>query len=136
MKPTLIALVAALDVGLALVSPKPAHTVVLAIVAPLTRVPGLGLGPAAMAPTSKEAVRQALVRVIEETGTPEQRAWLVKLRSPPNREPLEAARRAMQADAVALATLLGPERVQAMLAARPALATKYGELRIWDEVAP
>ncbi|MDP2313797.1 MAG: hypothetical protein Q8P41_12890, partial [Pseudomonadota bacterium] len=78
----------------------------------------------------------AVEQLVRTVGTPAQQAALAELRGI-DQGALPRARRAMtlrlavQADAVALAEALGPERVGAIVAQKDALATRIGEGRAW-----
>ena len=111
---------------------------VLPVAPPLTHVPGLGVDVLAQgAAAPPDSLRRAVAQVVQATGTPAQRAAARGLEAPPSMKVMEGQRLrgAVQEDAVALARVLGPERVSAMLRARPQLAEAYGELEVWTALA-
>lgn len=133
-----LVVIAAIDVLLAFGVAFPERTTVHPVAPPLTRVPGSGLDTIASgAPTPTGALRRAVATVIRATGTPEQQAAARGLDGPPaDTRRANELRAAIQADAVAMITLLGPDRVEPMLRARPALSAAYGEVHVWEAIAP
>jgi hypothetical protein len=131
-----------LNVGIALLPPlpaRPARVRVHPVAPPLVHVPAAGeqvLGD--MPPAPPDALLRGLERVIEATGDPAQRSARVTLRR--RAEALVRARggghapRAEVARATAgLVARLGPERTEAMIAARERLSASLAEGRAWDE---
>lgn len=127
-----------LDGLLAAANLPPAHELVLHPVAPpLTRIAALGYAQLGVAgPPSRGLLRLAVQRAVQQVGTPAQRSPAAA--PPPDRPRAErsrALRLAIEADAVALAELLGPERVQVMVARKEDLSEWYGEGRVWRQAA-
>lgn len=130
----MIRLGAALALNLALAAALFAPTVAPRVdpVAPaLTRIVALGDRPiGGDAPPG--GWRFALDRVIQARGTPEQRRAAAALRPPP--PPRRDLRAALQADAVGMARVLGPDRVAAFVGARETLSRSVGEGRVWTRL--
>jgi hypothetical protein len=127
-----------LDGLLAAANVAPAHQLVIHPVAPpLTRIAALGdaqLGVAS--PPARGLLRLAAQRAVQQVGSPAQRRDATF--PPPDRARAErsrALRLAVEADAIALANLLGPERVRAFVARKEDLSEWYGEGRVWREAA-
>ncbi|MFZ5477115.1 MAG: hypothetical protein ACOZNI_10100 [Myxococcota bacterium] len=77
-------------------------------------------------------------RAVLAVGTPEQKAAVQRLAPPDVRARVERAhalRLAIQEGVVEGIAVLGPDRVAAMLAAREDLSARYGEAKVWREVA-
>lgn len=133
-----LVVLAAIDVLLAFGATRPRVSTVHAVAAPLTRVPGNGLDTIDGGdPVPAIALRMGVVAAVRATGTPEQQAAARALEAPPaDHRPADMLRAAVQADAIAILSLLGPARVEAMLRARPELSAAYGELQVWEELSP
>jgi hypothetical protein len=149
------ALAAALNVALQSGGPIPDLVWLHPVAPPLTHIPEMGeavLGgtqPSLAPPTPPPPVpghpprpplrglAGTLEQVLRATGTPGQRAALDAAR--PDVEPLlrrsTALRLAIERDAIAIADLLGPYRVGAILAQKDSLSTRYGEGRAWSAAA-
>jgi len=127
-----------LDGVLAAANLAPAHELVIHPVAPpLTRIAALGDAQLGVAgPPARGLLRLAVQRAVQQVGTPAQRSTATF--PPPDRASAEhsrALRLAVEADAVALAEELGPERVQVFIARKEDLSEWYGEGRVWREAA-
>ncbi len=130
-----LALVLVLDALLAWAVFRPTTTpVVYPLAPPLTRISALGDHPiGGDGPPPHASWRLALEATLQAVGTPAQQAELAALRpTPPAPSP---GRALIQADAVAIARVLGPERVRLILANKETLGATYGEGRIWDQIA-
>lgn len=139
-----------LDGLLVVANVAPAHELVIHPVAPpLTRIAALGDAQLGVAgPPSRGLLRLAVQRAVQQVGTPAQRsAAAAQALTPPatggsglagwvaNADRSRALRLVIEADAVALAELLGPERVLAFIARKEDLSEWYGEGRVWREAA-
>lgn len=137
-----LVLALALDlVGAVALTAPPAPLTLHPLAPPLTRIAALGdhpLGdhlapaePGAQAP-GRTTLARAVHHVIQQIGTREQRARLTTLlppRAPGGRS--ATLQRAIEADAMAIAAVLGDDRVAAIVAHKEELAERYGEGRIW-----
>ncbi len=114
---------------------RPAVTPVVHPVAPpLTRISALGDHPiGGDGPPPSATWRIALERTVQAVGTPAQRAEILPLRPPP--PPAGEGRQRIQADALAIGRLLGPDRVERILAQKETLGDLYGEGLVWDQIA-
>ena len=102
---------------------------------PLTRIAALGDRPVGGEGTPPSpGWRVALDRTIRAVGTPAQRQSLAGIQPPPSR-PTDR-RSPLQADAAAMAAVLGPARVAESVARTEERAAWVGEGRVWDELAP
>lgn len=107
---------------------------ILPLVPPLTHVAAMSLptlNPSVM--PMRDGLPQALARVMEATRDPRRsqlgtmdQALLVKATQ---------ARLNLQNDALALSAILGPQRIEAFIAARPLTSAAYGEIQVWDRTA-
>lgn len=127
-----------LDGLLAVASVAPGRDVVIHPIAPpLTRIAALGDAQLGLAgPPSRGLLRLGVQRAVQQVGTPAQRS--ASSFPPPDRTRAErsrALRIAIEADAIALADALGPERVRAFVAHKEDLSEWYGEGRVWREAA-
>lgn len=107
---------------------------------PLTRLDALGDHPLASGQaTPPNALRRAVDRVIAATGDADQRMLSDDVRASesaltPLRGRAGALRHEVTADALAIAGVLGPERLAAVVAARESLARSVGETAVWAEL--
>ena len=107
---------------------------ILPLVPPLTHVAAMSLptlNPAVM--PMRDGLPRALARVLEATHDPRRgqlgnmdQTLIVKATQ---------ARLNLQNDALALAAILGPQRVEAFIAARPTTSAAYGEIHVWERTA-
>lgn len=110
---------------------------------PMTRIAALGdrpLDPEASPPPPPAELLRRLTPVVAQGGDPEQRRLLEAARAAEGKVmPLlprsQALRLAVEADAMALAEVLGPARVTAFVAHREALSAVYGETLVWTNLA-
>lgn len=130
-----IALALGIDGLLAAALARPrAVPVVHPVAPPLTRIAALGDHPiGGEGPTPGMGWRLALEQTVQATGTPAQRAEAVAIRPAP--PPPGTGRALLQADAVAIAGVLGPARVARILAEKEHLGDTTGEGQVWDEIA-
>ena len=132
-----LVVLAAINVLLALGVALPERTTIHPVAPPLTRVGGNGLDTIVSgAPMGSGVLRNAVAAVIRATGSPEQQAAARGLDGPPaDTRRADELRAAIQADTIAMITLLGPDRVEPMLRARPALSAAYGEVQVWEALS-
>ena len=121
--------------GALLMVREPTPLTVHPIAPPLTRIAALGDAPLGVAgPPSRGLVRMAVERTVQTVGSAEQKAALRF--APPNAATLQQSRLlrlSIEADAVRLANVLGPERVGVIVAQKENLSEWYGEGRMWSE---
>lgn len=130
----LIGLALGLDAAMAVALLRaPAGPVVHPLVPPLTRVDELRDHPLAAAPPAPpDRLRRGVADVVQATGTPEQRAAVAAFGRPPEGHARAVELRiAVEADALGIADVMGPERVAAAVAERERLADAVGEGRLW-----
>lgn len=130
----LAALLLNLALGAALLAPAPHPPRVDPIAPALTRIATLGDRPIGgdAARGAPGGWRLALDRTVRAVGTPEQRRAAESVRPPP--PPAGDLRAVLQADAVAMARVLGPDRVAAFVAERERLSGVLGEGRVWSRL--
>ena len=108
--------------------------VVHPVAPPLTRIRALGDHPiGGDGPPPSATWRIALDRTVRAVGTPAQRAEIAQLRPPA--PPPGDGRLRIQADALAIGGLLGPDRVERILARKETLGDLYGEGLVWNQIA-
>ena len=140
----LVLAAAGLNLGLAVVEAPPARVVLHPVPPPLTRIPAMDGRPLADGPPPVEAapLLSALARTLDEgpasPDTPALRRRLDAARGTVPRigglvEEGARLRAEVQDDAVAIAAVLGPERVAWIVADKEALAASVGEGRVWAE---
>ncbi len=100
---------------------------------PLTRIAALGDATLGVAPPpARGLLRIAVQRAVQQIGTPEQRS--AARFPPPDPAQIERSRGMrvqVEADAVALAQVLGPDRVEEIMRHKEDLSEWYGEGRVW-----
>ena len=109
--------------------------VIFPLVPPLTHVPAMSLptlDPEAR-PMMRDSLSRAVARVLEATHDPRQAS--LRRQDSALFTQATALRLSLEADAIALAGVLGPTRVKAFVAARPLLSAAYGEVRVWEQAA-
>lgn len=126
-----------LDALLAVASLQPARALTIHPVAPpLTRIAALGdttLGTTTRGPT-RGLLKIAVQHAVRQVGTPEQKA--ASRFPPPDQAGIErsrALRLQIEADAVGLAEVLGPDRVELIVQHKEDLSEWYGEGRVWAD---
>lgn len=147
-------LLALVSLNLGLFLARPAATVlwVYPVAPPLTHIPemaepllGAAEAPPAQPPGGAHGGPQGgprglpgyaglVDRVIRTVGSAEQKIAVGKLRPADTQALRQRAmqlRLAVQADAIVIAEVLGPERVATILARKDTLSTRYGEGRAW-----
>lgn len=125
---------------LALRRTEPAVMLLHPVAPPLTRLDALGDHPLADGvPIPPDALRRAVERVVSAVGDEDQKALLGEIRAveagfAPRRGRAGELRQRVVGDAVALAEVVGPERLAAIAGAREVLARSVGETAVWAEV--
>lgn len=110
------------------------------IAPPLTHIPAMGLSvldPSGPPPSPREGAAPLLRGLLPRVpGAP--RALAASLAENPEVPALsaraQALRYAIQQDAARIAAVIGPDRLEGLIRARPELSARYGEAMVWGDL--